>query len=173
MLPSEDSTGDVPVTGSLVRAPVPVATLHAYTTCNTAMMSIHVINTTLCRAARSEHGQHIASCGRPHPGMPRCCRRGRASVLRLSLPSSDGREPSKPPRASTSQSGSPSALLVRGLSPVDTFCARTCRSKHSGSFGTQKPCNATECFSPTAMATARRRPCTRRGVIHCAFRLCA
>ena len=32
--------------------------------------------------------------------------------------------------------------------------------------GGDRTCSATECFSPTATATARRRPCTRCGTIH-------
>lgn len=65
------------------------------------------------------------------------------------------------------------APLLSPLSPVidaslperGVATSRACRSRSSGRCGSQRPCSAIKCFSPTATATARRRPGTRFGFI--------
>jgi hypothetical protein len=60
------------------------------------------------------------------------------------------------------------SLLCRQAGPPRASrSSRKCLTSRSvGSRGTQKPCSAMECLSPTATATARRRPWTRSGRIH-------
>ena len=87
--------------------------------------------------------------------------------LRANDASADMSRDCRPSRAAPTSS---SVLSGESAPALDArpSCADSARTSRSfGSFGTQKPCSATECFSPTAIATARRRPCTRSGLIQC------